>query len=354
MNLIYLHIGDYSQATARLTPEQDGIYFRLLMEYYKTEKPPVDDIKKLAFLTGCSTKKLQAELEFVLEMFFVHAPAKKCWLHKRVEKEIANFKADCVQKRYAILCRHWEKANSGVKRPTYEEFAANPSRYYDDTTNRIRIVTGRIPLVLESYGDGSTETPSPNYAPGTRNQEPVTGNQEPENTPVVPKGTPPLEALAEAIYAAYPRKVGKPVAIRAIVKVLKSGTITELELQRLVGEYARAVEKWPPEARYTREGNDTVPHPSTWFNQRRFEDDAATWTREPARTPEKKERGGAAPLSFDDAPQGEDDAPPDWRLMWGGVFTGPCPDVWEDVPSVNQRRILAEIAEKKRGGAARG
>ncbi|HEY1051552.1 MAG TPA: YdaU family protein, partial [Prosthecobacter sp.] len=309
MNLIYLHIGDYCQATARLTPEQDGIYLRLLTEYYKTEKAPVDDFSKLAFLTGCNTKKYQTDLKFVLEHFFVHEPEKKCWLHKRVEREIANYKVDGVQKRYAILCRHWEKANPGVKKPSYEEFSADQSRYYDDTTGRIRIVTGRIPLVLESYGDGSTEKPAPNYPPGTSTQEPDT--KEPVSTPVVPKGTPTIESVAESVYMLYPLKVAKKAAIKAIVKVLQEGRITELELQRVVKLYAEATSKWSEQDR------TYIPHPATWFNRGSYMDDPATWTRRPSQA-EKKGRGAGGanaepPPLFAMGSRDATDAPEGWE-----------------------------------------
>lgn len=345
MNLIYLHIGDYAHATSRFNPEQDGIYLRLLLEYYKTEKPLVDDFEELKFLTGASTPRYEAALKFILKRCFVHDAELKCYTHKRVEREIANFRVDGVQKRFAILCRHWEKANPGVKKPSYEEFSSDPARYYDDTTGRIRIVTGRKELVLESYPDGSTDKPPPNYPPGTSTQEPDTSNH--STPPVVPKGTDPaglpdIEKLAEAIYAIYPKKVGKTAALKAIVKVLKAGGITELELQGRVRAYAQAVSKWPEQDRAF------IPHPSTWFNQGRFMDDPATWTREPVFAG-KKERAGAAELRFDDGPQVEA-APADWRLMWGDVFSGPCPDLWADVPETCKRRLRAEIAKKKEGG----
>ncbi len=310
MNLIYLHIGDYSQATARLSPEQDGIYFRLLMEYYKTEKPPVDDLDKLAFLMGCNTKKLKTELKFILELFFVLDPEKKCWFHKRVEKEISGFRHDCVQKRHAILSRHWEKVNPGVKKPTYEEYVDNPSRYYDDVTGRIRVVTGRKELVLESYPDGSTGTPSPNYPPGTSTQEPVTSNH--GTPPVVPEGTSSLEAAAETIYQLYPRKEKKKKGVGAIMKALKGGKVTELELLEAVGAYAAAVETWPAEERRF------IPLPASWFNGGCWTDDRANWAR--TALPEKKEKGGAGATASPAVVQVVE-APPGWKTamrdLWG-------------------------------------
>lgn len=70
---------------------------------------------------------------------------------------------------------------------------------------------------------------------------------------------------AERIYQAYPLKVGKPSALKAIRKVI-SIEDAEMVLRR-VESFAKAR---PP-------GTPFTPHPATWFNGRRWEDDPATW-----------------------------------------------------------------------------
>jgi len=73
----------------------------------------------------------------------------------------------------------------------------------------------------------------------------------------------------EAIYQKYPRHVGKRVAHKAIEKALKH--IGYPDLLAAVTEYAAAVS-----------GSDKkfVPHPATWFNNRRWEDDREEWKDE--------------------------------------------------------------------------
>jgi len=72
---------------------------------------------------------------------------------------------------------------------------------------------------------------------------------------------------AEQIYAAYPYKVGRPVALRAITKALRNHTFDFL-LER-TQEFAKI-----------RNGDKSfIPNPSTWFNQERFNDDPSTWKR---------------------------------------------------------------------------
>jgi hypothetical protein len=88
---------------------------------------------------------------------------------------------------------------------------------------------------------------------------------------------------AEVIYAAYPIKVGKIAALKAIAVALRS--MPAADLLAKVQAYAAAVAKWPHALRYS-DGRDTVPHPRTWFNQGRFLDDPATWARSAAASSE--------------------------------------------------------------------
>ncbi len=75
----------------------------------------------------------------------------------------------------------------------------------------------------------------------------------------------PKPVTAADIYAEYPLKVGKPVALAAIEKQMKETPAEKLlERTKLFAS--------------TRNGDlEFVPHPSTWFNQQRFNDDPATW-----------------------------------------------------------------------------
>ena len=77
--------------------------------------------------------------------------------------------------------------------------------------------------------------------------------------------THPVSALE--IYKAYPRKVAKPAAIRAIEKAMKIRPAAEL--LKLTVAFAATQLKNDP----------FTPHPATWFNQQRFADDPETWDR---------------------------------------------------------------------------
>jgi len=302
------HISDFALATQRFTPEQVGVFVALLMEYYKTEKPLPADVEELCFMTGAMTASAKKAVEFVLRRCFVLNSERTHYHQRRADRELENYRKSCRQNLYAIICKHWEKVNRGYPKPTFAEFTESPARYYDADTKRLRALTGRKDLVLSSEDDGNT-APLPDASqPRTNIHDPISKNQ---CTPVVPTGTPSIEAVAEAIYALYPVKVGRTKAIAAIVKVLKAGKITELELQRIVRAYAEATSRWEPQDK------TFIPHPSTWFNQGRYMDDPATWTREPA-GPAKKERGAAGPV-----------AGPSETLFAGGKEAVAAPEGWE-------------------------
>jgi hypothetical protein len=74
------------------------------------------------------------------------------------------------------------------------------------------------------------------------------------------------EGESETIYQAYPHKVGKPDAIKAISRALSKTPFDDL--LRKTKAFATA-----------RNGDTAYcPNPATWFNQERYNDDPETWS----------------------------------------------------------------------------
>lgn len=94
----------------------------------------------------------------------------------------------------------------------------------------------------------------------------------------------PVKIDAEAIYQAYPRKIGKKAALKAITTAISADTIagtgaegkanTAARLLKATKAYASAVAAWPAKDR------EYVPHPSTWFNRGSYLDDPKEWQRD--------------------------------------------------------------------------
>lgn len=337
-------ISDIAHLTARLTLEEFGALVRLWMDYLKEERPPADDVAEIAFSVGARTASEKKSLERVLKRFFVLSDEKKLF-SCLCESVLENYRTATVQSRYANLCRHWDKANKGQPKPAFELFAKDPESYFESDTGRVRKVTGRNHLVLTSESEDSPTLPLRESQPITNNQEPIT-----IGSPIVPKGTvtlglPDDERVAEAIYALYPKKVGKTAALKAITKVLKSGSITELELHAAVKAYRDAVSKWPEQDK------TFVPHPSTWFNRGSYDDDQATWTREAenTRNPPKKE-GAREPDLLAMGHAAAPVAPPGWEDVMPPLFGRSWREhmpAFEQMTAPDQRQVRQALAAKK-------
>jgi hypothetical protein len=76
-------------------------------------------------------------------------------------------------------------------------------------------------------------------------------------------------AMIERIYSAYPRKVGKLDALKAIGKAIDAHDPESV--LSATEAYARSVARWPKDRR------KYIPHPASWINQGRFLDDQAEW-----------------------------------------------------------------------------
>lgn len=83
-----------------------------------------------------------------------------------------------------------------------------------------------------------------------------------------------MDTPAEQIYELYPHKVGKPKALKAIARQVK-----KFGFELVKSATARFADAWKDQADLT-----FCPHPSTWFNQERFNDAPETWAPKTANT----------------------------------------------------------------------
>jgi len=119
------------------------------------------------------------------------------------------------------------------------------------------------PVVSERYSGGIREIPEP-----VRNQLGTSKDQKQD------------EEQVESLYAAYPRKVGKPAALASIRKAIKreaakadlgmapAALLAKTRLWATACDQRTAEE--PDSAKY-------IKHPSTWFNQQGYLEPAAEW-----------------------------------------------------------------------------
>ena len=101
--------------------------------------------------------------------------------------------------------------------------------------------------------------------------QPTSNNQHPVATSQKRSAKSFDSSSAESIYQLYPRKEGKGKALPAIEKALR--TTTAEVLTEAVKAFAAAKAGTDPQY---------IPHPASWFNARRWEDDRASWLVRPA------------------------------------------------------------------------
>lgn len=73
------------------------------------------------------------------------------------------------------------------------------------------------------------------------------------------------EELFPAFWAAYPRKEGKQTALKAFTKINPD--------QELLQTMLAAIERQKQTAQWKENGGQYIPHPATWLNGRRWEDE---------------------------------------------------------------------------------
>ena len=118
------------------------------------------------------------------------------------------------------------------------------------------------PVFMAGYAAGKASTFG-GYAAGPVALPGVSGNY---------ASMPDTGPTAADIYAAYPRKVGKQSALKAITKAAKLGGGMSFLLDK-TNHYALAVKSWPAADK------KFIPHPATWFNRGSYDDDQTEWKR---------------------------------------------------------------------------
>ena len=84
------HIGDYIKATRHLSPLEDGLYRRLLDQYYSSEAPLPLGLTEVSRLVGAKTAAQRKAVESVLNEFF--EKNQFGWNNKRADAEILKFR----------------------------------------------------------------------------------------------------------------------------------------------------------------------------------------------------------------------------------------------------------------------
>ena len=80
-----------------------------------------------------------------------------------------------------------------------------------------------------------------------------------------------MQARFERFWAAYPRHVNKQAALKAFKKINPDDSVMEIILREL--------ERQKKSAQWTKDGGQFIPHPATWLNGSRWEDELPAETK---------------------------------------------------------------------------
>lgn len=83
------YVGDYQRDTAHMSPTEHGLYLKLMLHYYATEKPLPDDFAYLCRVSGARTRYEKECLRSIRGTLFGISESKL--IHARIEQEILKY-----------------------------------------------------------------------------------------------------------------------------------------------------------------------------------------------------------------------------------------------------------------------
>ena len=206
------HIRDYLTKTRHLTLLEDLAYRRLIDTYYTEEQPLPADPARAARLIAMPDNV--DEVTAVLDEFFTLEDSG--WTNQRCDFEITKYHGKADSARRANKAKVEKKS---LKSELVTELKSEP--FQDATSKPKNQRTSKPSISLVGF---------------------------------------------ESFWSSYPRKTAKTEALRAFTKINPD----EQTLAKMVA----AVERSKLSTDWTKDNGQFIPFPSTWLNQRRWEDEA--------------------------------------------------------------------------------
>lgn len=243
-------------AESHLSTEEIGAYVLILATTWRNDGEPLpDDEIRLARITRLSVARWRKIRPALAPLFDLSGGT---WRSAQLERDFEKA-LEKSGKQSAKAKRRWEanalKSNNtaDAAASAVAPSAAMPSKYRDIGQREIQ------------------ESESPDSNPKTENHDshsaPSRALVSVEGREVSSKRRESDEAQGAAeFWKIYPRKVGKPAAIKKFVAIVKKGEATIAEILDGARRYAAAVAGGDPKY---------IAHPLTWLNHGRWSDDPA-------------------------------------------------------------------------------
>lgn len=276
-----------------MTPAEEGAYIRLLAYQWqdKTGTLPAD-LERLGNMSRLGRTGVEHMLNRCSGVFVKFEGSEGRVYNKRLYLDWQKAMSVIDKKIHAgVMSGAARRSKSGKNRTPVEQvlnrrsagveqvFGSVPAEKRGGERDVITSLTSKTELTREDLDVGSTESCSNNPVPASENSsELLSPAEEFALTPDQPKPERLSQAdWAERIYQAYPRRVAKQNALKAIRKALKLES-PEVLLEATEA-FAAVSSRWPAEQR------EYIPHPASWFNAGRYADDRADWERKTSKNP---------------------------------------------------------------------
>lgn len=214
------YVADYLADTTHLTAEEHGAYMLLLFSYWQTGKPL--RIDRLATVARISNDRWPSVAETLSEFFHV---TETHWVQFRVEADL-----EAVNSK-VVTASNAGKASARAKALKKQQKLNERSTDVDDTLQR-----------NVNHIDTDTDTDK-----NTKSSSPATDD------------------LFPKFWALYPNKKGKAAAEKAWKKLKVTNDLFSLIADGLAKQVVCPA--------WTKDGGQFIPHPATWLNGKRWEDE---------------------------------------------------------------------------------
>jgi uncharacterized protein YdaU (DUF1376 family) len=249
-----LFIDDYLRDAEELSLLQHGAYLRLMLWYYGRAKAIPNDLPRVYARCGAASREEKAAVESVLADFF--ALEEGVWTHKRIDEELKHWTQRSAAAQQSSKLR-WSNANKIKGRANANALRPNEGSRHSE---------GQSAASSEHLSKNVNQINLPTDANALRTQCERNPNQNKnKETPICSPVGERVDAAFDAFWKAYPRKVGKQAALKAWRKLRPGPELAERILEAVAAQ--KRGEAW------RRDGGQFIPHPTTWLNQGRWDDE---------------------------------------------------------------------------------
>jgi len=219
------YVADYLADTTHLTAEEHGAYMLLLFSYWQTGKPL--RIDRLATVARIPNDRWPSVAETLSEFFHV---TETHWVQFRVEADL-----DAVNSK-VITASNAGKASARAKALKKQQ----------------------------ELNDRSTDVADPLQ----RNVNHIDTDTDTDTDKNIKSSSPTADDLFAKFWKLYPNKKGKAAAEKAWKKIKVTDDLFNLITQGLA--------KQSTSQAWTKDAGQFIPHPATWLNGKRWEDEVPT------------------------------------------------------------------------------